>query len=242
MTRMFPGRLRAATIASVGWLFATIRNLVPSPPFRGRGQGEGAVRSWDARCRRIPLAVTSVWFGFALRSARPLTLTLSPEAGARGLRQGVRGADFPGVNHPRGRRAFTLLEVVLALALFFGALAALSQLTWNASRAAVQSRLRTQAVILCETKLNEILAGIEPLSDQKDVPYEDDPNWTWSLFIGDAGLPGLLQLEVTVAHTGGNSLGNVSQTLRRWTRDPQVFSDAAAAAAAASTTTSESSP
>jgi len=127
----------------------------------------------------------------------------------------------------RRRAAFTLLEVVLALALFAGALAALSQLTWNASRAAVQGRLKTQAVILCETKLNEIIAGIEPLSDQQDVAYEDDPNWTWSLAIGQTDFPELLLLEVTVTHTGGNSLGNVSQTLRRWFRDPQVFIDAA---------------
>jgi general secretion pathway protein I len=148
-------------------------------------------------------------------------------------------------HRPRG---FTLLEVVLSLALFFGALAALSQLTWNASRAALQSRLKTQAVLLCETKLNEILAGIEPLSATSNVPYADDPNWSWSLAIGPTPYPELQLLEVTVSHTSGSSLGNVSQTLRRWFRDPQVFEDAAikqaeidAANAASSSSSSSSS-
>ncbi|HUQ72351.1 MAG TPA: hypothetical protein VM165_22685 [Planctomycetaceae bacterium] len=116
---------------------------------------------------------------------------------------------------------------MLALSLFFGALAMLSQLTWNASRAAVQSRLKTQAVILCSTKLNEIVAGIEPLSAQSNVPYVDSPDWTWSLNVLPTQYPELLLLEVTASHTGGSSLGNVSQTLRRWFRDPQVFIDAA---------------
>lgn len=146
--------------------------------------------------------------------------------------------------------AFTLLEVVLSLGLFFGALAALSQLTWNASRAAVQSRLKTQAVILCESKLNEIVAGIEPLSDQSNVAYVDDPNWTWSLVIVPTDYAELLQLEVTVSHTAGSSLGNVSQTLKRWFRDPQVYIDAAiqqaeidaAASSSSSSSTSGGTP
>ena len=62
------------------------------------------------------------------------------------------------------RPGLTLLEIVLSLAIFFGALAILSQLSWNGARAAVQARLKTQAIIRCEAKLAEVLAGAETLS------------------------------------------------------------------------------
>src|SRR2546425_7335081 len=47
-------------------------------------------------------------------------------------------------------RGLTLLEVLLSLALFLGALAVISQLWYSGVRASVQSQLRTQAVLRCE--------------------------------------------------------------------------------------------
>ncbi len=131
------------------------------------------------------------------------------------------------VTRPIPRCGFSLLEVVLALGIFFACVAVLSQIQWNGTRAAVQSRLKGQALLLCETKLQEVVAGIEPLSDQESVPFEDDPTWVWSLRTEATDYPELYLVEVTVAKVGETPLGTVSQGLRRWMRDPNVFIEAA---------------
>lgn len=125
------------------------------------------------------------------------------------------------------RRGLTLLEIILALTIFFGAMAALSQLAWSGSRAAIQARLKTQAIVRCETKLAEVLAGIEALGPKSNVAFPDDSKWTYSVSIGDSPFPDLLQVQVTVGHTGNNSLANVQFSLNRWMRDPSIFLDAA---------------
>ena len=125
------------------------------------------------------------------------------------------------------RRGLTLLEIILALTIFFGAMAALSQLAWSGSRAAIQARLKTQAIVRCEAKLAEVLAGIEVLGPKSNVAFPDDAKWTYSVSIGDSPFPDLLQVQVTVGHTGNNSLANVQFSLNRWMRDPSIFLDAA---------------
>lgn len=125
------------------------------------------------------------------------------------------------------RRGLTLLEIILALTIFFGAMAALSQLSWNGSRAAVQARLKTQAIIRCETKLAEVLAGAESFQGKTNVPFPDDSKWTYSVSIGDSQFPDLMQVQVLVAHTGNSRLSSVQFSLNRWMRDPSLFQEAA---------------
>jgi len=125
------------------------------------------------------------------------------------------------------RSGLTLLEILLSLAIFFGSLAVLSQLAWNGVRAAVQARLMTQAIIRCEAKLAEVLAGYEPLQAKTRVPFSDNRAWTWTLVVADTNYPDLMQLEVTASHRGNSNMASVDYTLRRWMRDPGIFQDAA---------------
>lgn len=125
------------------------------------------------------------------------------------------------------RSGLTLLEIVLSLAIFFGALTALSQLAWNGSRAAVQARLKTQATIRCETKLNEVLAGAEPMSNISGASFPDDANWTWSQTVTPSSQPELVQIDLTVSHRGNSRLANIEVTLRRWARQQSIFVQAA---------------
>lgn len=125
------------------------------------------------------------------------------------------------------RNGLSLLEIVLALAIFFGAMAVLSQLAWNGARAAVQARLKTQAIVRCEAKMAEVLAGIESLSPRGHVAFPDDSAWTWSLSVYETSYPDLLQIDVTVSHSGNSRLANVEFELRRWMRDPSLFQEAA---------------
>lgn len=123
----------------------------------------------------------------------------------------------------RPRRGFTLLEIVLGMAIFFGALAIFSQILWNGSRAAVQGQLRSQALVRCEAKLGEVVAGATPFQSQQNQAFSSDTiddGWNWSVEIEPTDFPNLNAVVVTVDHTGNSDLANVSVQLRRWMRDP----------------------
>ena len=125
------------------------------------------------------------------------------------------------------RGGLTLLEIILALTIFFGAMTVLSQLAWNGSRAAVQARLKTQAIIRCEAKLAEVVARVEALAPKTRVPFADNSQWTYSINVSESQYPDLMQVHVTVFHAGNSSLSNVEFSLTRWMRDPSLFLEAA---------------
>jgi len=109
-------------------------------------------------------------------------------------------------------------------------MAALGQLLSNGVRGAVTARLQTQAILRCESVLSEIVAGVHPFQPASQVPFEDDPQWTWDVSIEASDYPGLFQLTCSVHHAPSDpsiqtGLTNISFTLYRLVRDPQVFWD-----------------
>ncbi|MBA3312662.1 MAG: hypothetical protein M3552_00045 [Planctomycetota bacterium] len=120
----------------------------------------------------------------------------------------------------------TIYEVFLALTLLLGALAVLSQHVAVGTRAAVRGQLQTRAALLCETKLAEVIAGIEPMSQTSGMSVEGaGAGWTWSLEVATGPTADLLNLGVTVAHANDRGETDASFTIRRLVRDPQVFLD-----------------
>lgn len=144
----------------------------------------------------------------------------------------------PSRNTSRPQAGITLFEVVLALAIFLGALASISQILRNGSKANIQARMASEATLRCETQMNELVAGSLPLETVSRAAFEDDPNWTWSVVISDTEIPDLLEIQVTVEHINSRSDVDRSFQLTRLMRDPQLFIDAATTA---STTGSGSS-
>lgn len=134
------------------------------------------------------------------------------------------------------RAGISLFEVVLSLSIFLGAVVALSQLTNNGMNTAVAARLQTQAVLRCESKLAELVAGIEPLEDVTDQPFDDDENWMWSLATTTGPHADLLNVTVSARYDGGNQRATAGYSLSRLMRDPIVFEEAAAAEAEAAAT------
>jgi type II secretory pathway pseudopilin PulG len=128
--------------------------------------------------------------------------------------------------HRRRRTGITLYEVVLSLAIFAGALAALGPLATTGSKAAVRTKLETQAVLRCESKLAEVLAGIEPLVSVSGGAFEDlAPGWTWDLAVNAGPRQDLLIVEVAVVHTNANGTQDASHRLVRLLRDPNALAD-----------------
>ena len=101
-------------------------------------------------------------------------------------------------------------------------MAAIGHLLSTGVRGALRSRLESQAILRCESKLAELVAGITPLQNAGGVAFADDHAWNWSLAISAGQHPSLYVVEVTAAHPSTATAGNISYTLRRLVRDPQL--------------------
>src|SRR5262249_48323520 len=95
----------------------------------------------------------------------------------------------PNASSERG--GMTLLEVLVALGIFLTALTAISRLITMGGEHALNVQQQAQATQLCQAKLAEVSAGVVPLSGQSDVPFDEDPNWLWSVDAGQGTISGL---------------------------------------------------
>lgn len=114
------------------------------------------------------------------------------------------------------RAGLTLLEVVLALAIFLAAVAALRQLTELGSRAAIQTDAQSTAVLRAETRLAELLAGVVPLSEASGGSFADDPRWRWQLQVQPGPHESLRTLTLTVIREQSGPQPPVRFALTRW--------------------------
>ncbi len=119
------------------------------------------------------------------------------------------------------RRALTLLEVVLALAILAGAFATLSQLVGLGMRAAGDSRDLTTAQLLAESTLSEIAAGILPTEMLNRVPVDTNPGWLVSTMIDNTPHQGILRITVIIERDS-ESYRSIQYQLSRWIRDPNL--------------------
>ncbi len=174
--------------------------------------------SWGIGKLTVGRALLPVIVGVATgKSARPTSYWGRSKHSAR-------HAECDGdVKDVRSRRGFTLFEILLSLGLFLGALAVLSQMWYSGVRASVQSRLRTQAIFRCESKLSEVVAGAVPLQATSDTPFDDDASWTWNLQVLPGPHADLILAVVNVVHPGQGGLSSSSHQLSRLIRDPQVW-------------------
>jgi type II secretion system protein I len=117
----------------------------------------------------------------------------------------------------------TLFELLIALAIFLASVAALSHLIAAGTRASVQGQLQTRAILRCESKLAEVVAGAEPLESVTDSVFQDDDSWTWTMTVQDGPFPDLHFVGITVSHEGQQALANTSFRLTRYVRDPRLF-------------------
>ena len=101
------------------------------------------------------------------------------------------------------RAGFSLLEVIIAIAILFGSVIALSQLASVGHQHAVRSARITTAQTLCQSKLNEIVAGVAPLAPVVDAPFHESPDWTYTISL-EPLRNGLVSVKVSVYETMEN--------------------------------------
>lgn len=120
------------------------------------------------------------------------------------------------------RRGFSLFEILISLVIFAASAAAIGQLISSGVRGAVRSKLESQAVLRCESKLAEFIAGAVAIQSVSDLPFTDDSDWRWSSSIQAGPHPNLYLVQVKVSHPSNSRMGDFSYALARLVRDPNA--------------------
>lgn len=155
------------------------------------------------------------------------------------------GKTYKSHGHRTGRRqAFTLLEVVLALAILAVSLAALGEVLRLASDNSTHARDVTQAQLIAATKLSELTSGATQLAPVDNAAVEDviaDPPWRYSVEIGEAPEIGLVPVRVTVRQDMPQNQRPATYFIVRWMPDPTVLTSSASTSSTGGTSSGSTS-
>ncbi|WP_013629504.1 type II secretion system protein I/J [Rubinisphaera brasiliensis] len=121
------------------------------------------------------------------------------------------------------RHGLTLYEVILSIAILLPALVVLGHSIDTGTRAALQAQRQSEAALLCDTLMAELLAGVRPQEAIGDEPIEwKGPEWSWGLDISPGPHTYLLELRVTVRHRDQLDQIDLEQSLSRYVIDPAL--------------------
>ena len=147
----------------------------------------------------------------------------------------LRGSLTSPKTDKRGRRGFTLLEVILSLAILTSAIAVLGELARIGLNNADYTHKLTKAQLLCEGKVAEITSGITLPDPVTGVSFEsemsdetssmidpDEAAWLYSIESDLIDENGLLQITVTVYQDLPAQKRPVTCSLVRWMVDSSL--------------------
>ena len=123
------------------------------------------------------------------------------------------------------RRGITLYEVVIALVIFSGSIAAISEAVSTGMRAAVQSRLKSHAILLAQSKMQEVIAGVVPRQSVAESAFNEPQleGWKWALNVKPGPHTGVMLVEVEVSYRLSGPSIDGSFSMERLVRDPSAF-------------------
>lgn len=143
-------------------------------------------------------------------------------------------ASPPARRHRALRRGFSLLEVILAIAILTGALAVLGEMARQGIESTRIARDTSHALLLCETILAEITAGSAFPEQVYDAPVPEPIGvdlsetqgqrvpWLYSVELASVDVSGLVAVRVTVYQDLPPEKEPVECSLVRWIVDPGV--------------------
>jgi type II secretion system protein I len=128
------------------------------------------------------------------------------------------------------KAGFSLLEVILALAILGGAIAVLGEASRLAMRNAEVTRDLVRAQMLCETRLSEIVGGMIDAASAGNSPFDpknesldpNEPGWRCDVEVGQTDETGLISVRVTVTRDLPAAQKPVKFSLVRWMADPNA--------------------
>jgi type II secretion system protein I len=145
-------------------------------------------------------------------------------------------------NGPVPYSGFTLLEIILALAILAGSLAALGEVMRLADQSATLTEGETQAQILASSVMDELVSGARELSvvSQAGLVSDADPPWLYSIAVENTGYEELISVRVSVEQQLEARLQPARFELVRWMPNPDFVPAETGEEAGSSTSSSTS--
>jgi type II secretion system protein I len=139
---------------------------------------------------------------------------------------------------PRERQGtgFTLLEIILALAILAGSLAALGEVMRLADQNASMTRDESQAQIHASSIMDELVAGARDLVaiDRGQFDFVTEPPWVYSVVIEPTAYDELVAVRVLVEQDIDPRLQPARFALVRWLPNPDYIPPTTSSSSAAS--------
>lgn len=135
------------------------------------------------------------------------------------------------------RRGMSLLEVLVALAIFLISIVAISQIINLAAEQALVVQDQARATQLCQAKMAEVSAGVMPFQGQSEVPFDEDDGWVWSMECQPGPVASLWAVTIRVSRAGTAGEARSEVSLCQFVLDPAARGSATEAMASATTTT-----
>jgi Tfp pilus assembly protein PilV len=112
----------------------------------------------------------------------------------------------------RKRSGLTLLEVIVAMTIFMASGILIYQLVSLGNDRALDVQLHSRASMLCQSKLEELKIGVEPLNGTSGQAFSgDDSDFQYDITVADGDLTGLKKVTVSVKlERDGRTLTEVS--------------------------------
>jgi general secretion pathway protein I len=125
---------------------------------------------------------------------------------------------------------FSLLEVILALAILAGAVAVLGEIMAIAGRHAREAQAETRAQLFAASVMDEMLAGLTEVTQVSKQPLEttDTVPWVYSVTVNSTTITGLSTVEVLVEQDLESQFNPASFRLVRFYGEPPEPSAASA--------------
>jgi prepilin-type N-terminal cleavage/methylation domain-containing protein len=147
--------------------------------------------------------------------------------------------------------AFTLLEVILALAILGGAMAILGEVARLSLQNATTTRDLARGQLLAETKMSEIASGLVSADSVSKTPFDtstegldkEDTGWVYSVDqqSSDQLQQGLLCVKVTVSRNVPDAQHPPTFSLTGWVPDPNFVPETVPSGGTSTSTSSGTS-
>lgn len=132
----------------------------------------------------------------------------------------------------RRRAGLSLLEAIVAVGIFVGSMALIGQLLDTGLRTVDMGTRETIGLLRCESRMEEIVAGIVPIDTgtaAAGTPDLDDPHWRTTVLAEPTPVEGLLRVTVVVDYLDNPESAEAeesqySQSLTRLVVDPSLLS------------------
>ncbi len=122
------------------------------------------------------------------------------------------------------RKAISLLEVILALAILGGSMAVLGEIVRSGSRCASEAKALVYAQLHCDSIMAEITSGLrypDPISGAQLELVDFEYNWLYTIEVQPTDRDGLLAVRVTVMENKAALDAPIQFSIVRWMVDPE---------------------